>query len=86
MLEGTGAKVTTPRKTAEIRLHRIEESVTAEEIVAAIAKKEGCEAKDVSTGPILMAHYGLCIVVARCPLEAVGRIIRRLHHGGLVGG
>lgn len=65
VLEGTGAKVTTPMKTADIRLHRIEESVTAEEVIAAIAKKGGCKAKDVSTGPMWMTHPGLCTVVVK---------------------
>lgn len=44
VLEDTGAKITTPKKTVDIRLHRIEESVTAAEVVATIAQKGCCRA------------------------------------------
>lgn len=79
VLEGTGTKISIPVKIAEIRLHRVEESVTADEIREAIAKKGGCSAEEVSVGPMRMTHFGLCTVVAKFPLETVGRMSRRGH-------
>lgn len=79
VLEGSGVKVTTPVKTTEVRLHRFEESVTAEEIAKAVAKKGGCCTEQIRVGPIRMAHHGLCVVVIRCPQESVARLARGGH-------
>lgn len=70
---------TTPVKTAEVRLHRFEESVTTEEIAAAVAKTGGCCIEQVRVGPIRMAHHGLCIVVIRCPQKIVASLARGGH-------
>lgn len=85
VLEGTGAKITTPKKTVDIRLHRIEESVTAEEVIAAIAKKGCCREEDISTGPMRMrtpwfVHSG------EVPAGSGGKnSARRTCHGRMVG-
>lgn len=81
VLEGSGAKISTSGKTIEIRLHRIEESVTAEEVRAAIAKKGECSVEEVTVGPMRMTYQGLCTVVVKCPMEAVERITKGGHVG-----
>jgi hypothetical protein len=48
-------KVTVPRRTAELRVSGLEDSVTLEEVVTAIAKAGGCCAEEVSVGVIRTA-------------------------------
>lgn len=62
-----------------MRLHRIEESVTAEEVRAAVAKKGECCAEEIAVGPMRMSYQGLCTVIVKCPTEAVGRVAKGGH-------
>ena len=64
------AKVTVPRRTAELRMTGLEDSVTPEEVAAAVAEAGGCRAAEVSVGPIHYAPRDLGLVWLRCPLTA----------------
>jgi hypothetical protein len=67
-------KVTVPRRTAELRVCGLEDSVTLEEVVTAIAKAGGCCAEEVNVGVIRTAPRRLGSVWIRCPLTAARKI------------
>ncbi|XP_068985003.1 uncharacterized protein [Bombus flavifrons] len=75
-LKDLPAKVTVPRRTAELRVTGLEDSVTAEEVAAAVAEAGGCHADEVNVGVIRSAPRGLGSVWLRCPLTAARRISR----------
>ena len=54
-LKNLPAKVTVPRRTAELRVTELEDSVTPEKLAAAVAEAGGCRANEVSVGPIRYA-------------------------------
>nr|XP_031848469.1 uncharacterized protein LOC116433941 [Nomia melanderi] len=68
-------KITVPQKMAEVRITRIDESVTAQEIAAAIAASGGCEVADVRVGEIKFAPYGMGAVWAKCPIASAKKIV-----------
>ena len=68
------AKVTVPRRIAELRMTGLEDSVTPEEVAATIAEAGGCRADKVSVGPIRYAPRDLGSVWLRCPLTAARKI------------
>nr|XP_033203059.1 uncharacterized protein LOC117164238 [Bombus vancouverensis nearcticus] len=51
-LKDLPAKVTVPRRTAELRVTGLEDSVTPEEVAAAVAEVGGCQADDLNVGVI----------------------------------
>jgi hypothetical protein len=67
-------KVTVPRRTAELRVSGLEDSVTLEEVVTAVAKAGGCCAYEVNVGVIRTAPRRLGSVWIRCPLTAARKI------------
>ncbi|XP_032690136.1 uncharacterized protein LOC116853265 [Odontomachus brunneus] len=54
-----GGRVDRPSKKAEIRLHNLEDSITAAEIAAAVAGTSGGDSSDVRVGGIRRAPNGL---------------------------
>jgi hypothetical protein len=68
------AKVTVLRKMAESRVIGLEDSITPEEVAAAVAVTEGCQNTEVSVGVIRTAHRGLGSVWLRCPLTAARKL------------
>ncbi|XP_033360079.1 uncharacterized protein LOC117238962 [Bombus vosnesenskii] len=75
-LKDLPAKVTVPRRTAELRVTGLEDSVTSEEVTAAIAEAGGCHADEVNVGVIRSAPRGLGSVWLRCPLTTASKISR----------
>jgi hypothetical protein len=67
-------KATVPRKMAELRETGLEDSITPEEVAAAVAVTGGCQTAEVSVGVIRSAHWGLGSVWLRCPLTAARKI------------
>jgi ATP-dependent protease HslVU (ClpYQ) peptidase subunit len=59
VFENLPAKVTVPRKTAELRVTGLEDSITPEEVAAALVEAGGCYAAEVSEGVIRAAPRGL---------------------------
>jgi hypothetical protein len=74
------AKVTVPRKTAELRVTGLEDSITPEEVAVTVAEAGNCQTAEVSVGVIRAAPRGLDSVWLRCPLTAARKI------GGSSGG
>jgi hypothetical protein len=68
------AKVTVPRKMAQLRATGLEDLITLEEVVAAVAEAGGCQAAEVSLGVIRAAPRSLGSVWVRCPLTAARKI------------
>ncbi|XP_033199997.1 uncharacterized protein LOC117162245 [Bombus vancouverensis nearcticus] len=58
-LKDLPAKVTVPRRKAEIRVTGLEDSVTPGEVAAAVAEAGGCHADEVNVGVIRSAPRGL---------------------------
>ena len=56
----------------------MEDSVTSEEVAAAVAEAGGCRAGEVSVGPIRYTPRSLGLVWLRCPLTAA----RKINRGG----
>ncbi|XP_011878447.1 PREDICTED: neurofilament medium polypeptide-like [Vollenhovia emeryi] len=71
--EGKGVKVTRPEKRAEIRLKDLDESVSEEEIRAAVTKAGGGLPDDVKVGPIRRTPGGMGTCWIQCGLEVARR-------------
>ncbi|XP_020297222.1 uncharacterized protein LOC109861820 [Pseudomyrmex gracilis] len=67
-------RVSRPVKTAEVRIKGLEDSVSPEEMTAALAIAGGCTQREVKVGPVKLAPSGLGAVWARCPVSAVRRL------------
>ena len=78
-LKDLPAKITVPRRTAELRVTGLEDSVTSEEVAAAVAEAGGCHADEVSVEPIRYAGYPYPYgsVWLRCSLTTARKINRR---------
>nr|XP_049701474.1 serine/arginine repetitive matrix protein 1-like [Helicoverpa armigera] len=74
------ARVSRPQKCADLRIMGLDDSVTAEEVVAAVARTGGCSADEVKAGTIRPDFRGTCTITVSCPVTAAKRIVdgRRL--------
>lgn len=80
-----GVKITRPYKKAELRVRDLDESVTTEDITAAIAKEGDCCCDQIRMGEIKRRAGGLGTVWVQCPLTATKKITqkRRMYIGWL---
>ncbi|XP_047033050.1 uncharacterized protein LOC124639653 [Helicoverpa zea] len=69
-----------PKPPAAQRIMGLDDSVTAEEVVAAVARTGGCSADEVKAGTIRPDFRGTCTVTVSCPVVAAKTIVggRRL--------
>lgn len=70
-----GVKVAKPVKMGELRINRILDSTTVDEIREAISRIGGCSAEEVRTGDIKPAPNGLGTLWAQCPLAAANKVV-----------
>jgi hypothetical protein len=75
------AKVTVPRKTAELRVTELEDSITPEEVAAAVAEAGGCQTAEVSVGVTCAVSSGPRLGVAALPADR-GKENRRQQRRG----
>ncbi|XP_022831316.1 uncharacterized protein LOC111359856 [Spodoptera litura] len=68
------ARVSRPTKCLELRIMGLDDSVTEEEVVAAVARTGECPAEQVKTGTIRPDNSGLRTVVVSCPVSAAKKI------------
>lgn len=68
------ARVSRPTKCIDMRILGLDDSVTPEEVVAAVARTGGCSAEQVKAGTIRPDRTGLGSVVVRCPVTAAKKI------------
>jgi len=73
-LAATGARVARPVKTEELRVTGLDDSITKEEIAAAIAAAGSCSAPDVRVGDIRRGPSGLGTVWLQCPTAAAKKV------------
>lgn len=74
MVVNGDARVTRPIRQGNIRVVRFDESVSVEEIAAALAIIGECLNKDMSVGRIYISRNGLSVVTVRCPLAIAIKI------------
>ncbi|KAL0840724.1 hypothetical protein ABMA28_015912 [Loxostege sticticalis] len=67
-------RVTRPIKTVDIRLSGLDDSVTKEEVAAAVSKSGGCTADHVKVGFIRKSWSGSGTVVVKVPVAAAQKL------------
>ncbi|XP_059061652.1 uncharacterized protein LOC131854547 [Achroia grisella] len=63
-------RVTRPEKSAEIRISDLDDSATAEDVVAAVVRQGGCAELSVKTGEVRRTPSGVGSIWVRCPVAA----------------
>ncbi|XP_048001390.1 actin cytoskeleton-regulatory complex protein pan1-like [Leguminivora glycinivorella] len=71
---GEEVRVSRPTKCAELRLSNLDDSVTSEEVVVAVARAGECTQDQVKAGEIRRDHTGLGTVWVRCPVTAAKKV------------
>lgn len=74
-LDATQVRVSRPVKSAELRLSGFDESVTAPEIAAAVARVGACEVTAVTCGEVRYGRFGSSVAWVRCPVPAARAIL-----------
>lgn len=74
VLQGSGVKVARPVKHAEVRVSRLEDSITPAKVAQAVARTCQCAEGDVKVGEIRRAPSGLGSAWVRAPLSAVRKL------------
>lgn len=72
---GQVAHVARPTAKGEFLLIGLDESISREEAIAAVARVGGCPEENVRAGPIRSMRNGLGLMWAQCPLEAVNKLV-----------
>ncbi|KAL0829497.1 hypothetical protein ABMA28_004257 [Loxostege sticticalis] len=67
-------RVTRPTKTVDIRLSGLDDSVTKEEVAAAVSKSGGCTVDHVKVGIIRQSFSGNGTVVVKVPVTAAQKL------------
>ncbi|XP_063617207.1 uncharacterized protein LOC134790368 [Cydia splendana] len=68
-------RVSRPTKTVDIRVTGLDESVSAEEVVAAVTRTGECTVDMVKAGEIRQGFSGLGTVWVQCPIAAAKKIV-----------
>lgn len=66
--------VSRPIKSAELRISGLDDSVTAEEVAAAVAKVGACPVDAVKAGTVRRHYSGLGAIVVRCPISVARKV------------
>nr|XP_037869235.1 uncharacterized protein LOC119629004 [Bombyx mori] len=74
VLSPEDVRVSRPMKTAEMRIAGLDDSVTSEEVVAAVARSGECPSDKVRAGDIRTDATGLGVVWVRCPVASAKKI------------
>lgn len=73
--EREGVRVTRPVKTAELRLHGLDESITREEVLESVAGLANCRTEDLSLGEIKRLPNRMGSVWLRCPVAVSNKLL-----------
>ncbi|XP_059047805.1 uncharacterized protein LOC131843207 [Achroia grisella] len=68
-------RVTRPEKSAELRISDLDDSATAEDVVAAVVRQGGCAELSVKAGEVRRTPSGVGTVWVRCPVAAAKALI-----------
>jgi len=71
------AKIARPVKRADLRLAGLDESVTREELIAAMSHNGGCPAEECRLGEIRRGPTGMGTVWANCPATAAKKLTEK---------
>ncbi|XP_026744673.1 uncharacterized protein LOC113508060 [Trichoplusia ni] len=74
VLNPEDVRVSRPVKTAEVRITGLDDSVTPEEVVVAVARSGECPPDRVRAGDIRTDATGLGVVWVRCPVASAKKI------------
>nr|XP_049691667.1 uncharacterized protein LOC126053518 [Helicoverpa armigera]XP_049704749.1 uncharacterized protein LOC126056273 [Helicoverpa armigera]XP_049706070.1 uncharacterized protein LOC126056578 [Helicoverpa armigera] len=74
VLNPEDVRVSRPMKTAEVRIAGLDDSVTSEEVAAAVARGGECPPDKVRAGDIRVDATGLGVVWVRCPVASAKKI------------
>ncbi|XP_045542251.1 axoneme-associated protein mst101(2)-like [Papilio machaon] len=74
---GNGGDITVsrPTKMSEMIVAGLDDSVTKDEVTAAVAAKGGCAANCIKVGTLRQERSGLYAVWVSCPVEAAKRVV-----------
>lgn len=67
-------KVSRPIKCADFRILGLDDSVTKEDLVSAIAQQGGCPEETVKVGDIKRTYQGTGVVMVSCPVAAAKKL------------
>ncbi|XP_049877303.1 uncharacterized protein LOC126374655 [Pectinophora gossypiella] len=73
-MSGDVVKVSRPTKCAEMRIVGLDDSVSAEEVVEAVAKAGGCTVESVRAGVIREGAGGMGSILISCPVTAAKKV------------
>ena len=73
-LNAEEARVSRPTKRADMRILGLDDSVTAEDVVAAVARTGGCPPDQVRAGALRPGFTGLQTITVSCPVSAAKKI------------
>ncbi|XP_037295469.1 microtubule-associated protein futsch-like [Manduca sexta] len=64
------ARVSRPVKSVSLRISGLDDSVTVEEVVAAIVRTTGCSAEELKPGALRPDYAGMLAITVSCPVTA----------------
>ncbi|XP_059048825.1 myosin-11-like [Achroia grisella] len=70
IVPGGSVRVTRPEKSAELRISDLDDSATAEDVVAAVVRQGGCAELSVKAGEVRRTPSGVGTIWVRCPVAA----------------
>ncbi|XP_049887058.1 uncharacterized protein LOC126381645 [Pectinophora gossypiella] len=73
-MSGDVVKVSRPTKCAQMRVVGLDDSVTAQEVVEAVAKAGGCAADGIKAGAIREGAGGMGSLLLSCPIAAAKKV------------
>ncbi|XP_049875606.1 uncharacterized protein LOC126380821 [Pectinophora gossypiella] len=73
-LSGDVVKVSRPIKCAQMRVMGLDDSVTAQEVVEAVAKAGGCAVDAIKAGAIREGASGMGSLLVSCPIAAAKKV------------
>ncbi|XP_052758234.1 uncharacterized protein LOC128202329 [Galleria mellonella] len=68
------AKISRPVKSAEMRISGLDDSVTSEEVAAAVAREGGCQVDQVRVGEVRRTRSGVGTCWVKAPLQVVKKM------------
>ncbi|XP_049871995.1 uncharacterized protein LOC126370917 [Pectinophora gossypiella] len=75
-MSGDVVKVSRPIKRADMRIVGLDDSVTAQEVVEAVATAGGCATDAIRTGVIRVGAGGMGSLMVSCPVAAAKRVAK----------
>lgn len=67
-------KIARPTKCAEFRILGLDDSVTKDDLVAAVARQGGCSLEAIKVGEIKSTFQGTGVVLVSCPMSSAKKL------------